>query len=84
MSDGEVKEVLIETLRVEDRAASIDASTRLIGSLPELDSLAVLEVVTALEQRFGIKFEEEELTADLFETLGSLTAFVEAKRGAAD
>ena len=52
---------------------------RCIGSLPELDSIAVMELVLALEERFGITVEGEDVTADVFETLASLTAFVDAK-----
>jgi acyl carrier protein len=77
----EVKEVLVHTLALESRADSIAPDTRLFGSLPELDSLAVLELVTALEQRFGIAIEGEDLTAEVFETLASLSAFVDSKRG---
>ena len=80
MSGAEVKEVVVETLGVQDRADSIDEDTALLGSLPELDSMAVLELVTALERRFGFTVQDEELSASLFETLGSLTAFVESKR----
>jgi acyl carrier protein len=76
-----VKAVVIETLGVEDRADALDASTPLFGSLPELDSMAVLELVLELEQRFGISIDGEDVTADVFETLGSLTAFVESKLG---
>jgi acyl carrier protein len=76
---GEVKAVLVETLGVEDRAATIDASTPLLGSLPELDSMAVLELVAALEQRFGIAVDDDDVTAEVFESLGSLTAFVQEK-----
>lgn len=76
---GEVKAVLVETLGVEDRAATIDASTPLLGSLPELDSMAVLELVAALEQRFGIAVDDDDVTAEVFESLGSLTAFVQQK-----
>lgn len=76
---GDVKAVLVETLGVEDRAATIDASTPLLGSLPELDSMAVLELVAALEQRFGITVDDDDVTAEIFETLGSLAAFVAEK-----
>jgi acyl carrier protein len=75
-----VKAVLVETLGLEDRADAIDAATTLLGSLPELDSLAVMELVLALEERFDISVEGEDVTADVFETLSSLTAFVDAKR----
>ena len=76
--DG-VKDVVVETLGIEDRAATLDAGTPLLGSLPELDSMAVLEVILALEERFGIAIEGEDVTADAFETLESLTALVDAK-----
>jgi len=75
-----VKAVVVETLGLEDRADALDASTPLLGSLPELDSMAVLELVLELEQRFGITIEGEDVTADVFETLGSLNAFIDDKR----
>jgi acyl carrier protein len=76
----DVKSVLISTLGIEDRADSLTAATPLFGSLPELDSMAVVELVVALEQRFGLSVGDDEITGDVFETLGSLTAFVESKR----
>jgi acyl carrier protein len=76
---GAVKAVVVETLGVEDRADAIDATTPLLGSLPELDSMAVLELVLELEQRFGIAIEGEDVTAEVFDTLASLTAFVDGK-----
>jgi acyl carrier protein len=76
---ADVKVVVVETLGVEDRAATLGPATPLLGSLPELDSMAVLEVVLELEQRFGITIEDDDVTADVFETLASLTAFVDRK-----
>jgi acyl carrier protein len=75
----EVKAVVVETLGLEDRAESLDARTRLLGSLPELDSMAVLELILALEERFGIAIDGEDVTGDAFETLESLAALVDAK-----
>jgi acyl carrier protein len=77
--EQDVKDVLVKTLGVEDRTATIDASTPLLGSLPELDSMAVLELVAALEERFGITVDDDDVTAEVFETLGTLTEFVEEK-----
>ena len=76
---GDVKAAIIETLGVEDRADALDATTPLLGALPELDSMAVLELVVELEQRFGITVEDEDVTADVFATLASLTEFVDGK-----
>lgn len=75
-----VKTVVVDTLGVEDRADAIDASTPLFGTLPELDSMAVLELVLELEQRFEIEIDGDDVTADVFETLASLAAFVDSKQ----
>jgi acyl carrier protein len=75
----EVKAVVVETLAIEGRADTIDASTPLLGSLPELDSFAVIELVMALQERFGIVVEDEDVSAEVFETLASLAAFVDSK-----
>jgi acyl carrier protein len=75
-----VKAVVVETLSVEDRADAIDASTPLFGALPELDSMAVLELVLELEQRFEIEIDGDDVTAEVFETLASLAAFVDSKQ----
>lgn len=77
----EVRAVVAGTLGIEDRAPTLVASTPLIGSLPELDSMAVVELIAALEQRFDIVIDDEEITGELFETLGSLATFVDTKRG---
>jgi acyl carrier protein len=74
-----VKTVVVETLDVEDRADGLDATTPLLGALPELDSMAVLELVLALEDRFGITVDGEDVTADVFETLANLATFVDGK-----
>jgi acyl carrier protein len=76
----EVKAVLIETLGLQDRADTIDPATPLIGSLPELDSLAVVELVVALEDSCGITIDGEDVTAEAFETVASLAALVERQR----
>lgn len=77
----DVKSVLVSTLGIEDRADRLTPSTVLFGGLPELDSMAVVELVVALEQRFAITVEDDDITGDVFETLESLTAFVESRLG---
>jgi acyl carrier protein len=75
---ADVRAVVVETLGIEDRADALDAETRLT-SIPEVDSLAVVELVVEFERRFGIAFDDEDVTAEVFETIGSLTAFLNAK-----
>ena len=74
-----VRDVVVTTLGIEERTAALDRDTVLLGGLPELDSMAVLEVVEALESRFGFEIDDTELTGEVFETLGSLTQFVADK-----
>jgi acyl carrier protein len=78
----DVKSLLVETLGIDGRAETITATTELFGSLPELDSLAVVELVTAIEDQFDIVIDDSEFGGDIFETLGSLAAFVDAKLSA--
>jgi len=79
---SEVKALLEDTLQLGNRAQSFDSSTPLLGSLPELDSMAVVHVITSLEEKYGFVVDDDEISADTFETLGSLAAFVEAKLSA--
>ena len=76
----DVKSLLVETLGIEDRANTITSSTALFGSMPELDSLAVVELAQALEDHFGFVIDDSEFTGDTFETVGTLAEFVERKR----
>jgi acyl carrier protein len=75
----EVKIVLREALELGDRADTFDMSTALFESLVELDSMAVVHVVTALEDHFGFVIEDHEIDGDIFETVGTLTTFVQSK-----
>lgn len=75
-----VKAVIVRTLEISDRAAALDAGTALFGSMPELDSLALLELATSLEDEFGFVIADEDFTEEVFETIGSLAEYVERRR----
>lgn len=72
-----VIDVVVESLGIEDRAESLDASSELFGAIPELDSLAVVEILTSLEERFNITIEDDEFDGQIFDTVGSLADFVQ-------
>ena len=75
----EIRSLLAGTLQLGARAQTLNADSGLLGSLPELDSMGVVAVITALEERFGIVVDDDEISADTFATLGTLTAFVAEK-----
>lgn len=80
----DVTSVVALVLGIEDRAATLDASTQLLGGLPEFDSMAVVELAAALETRFGISIDDDEITDATFDTLGSLASYVDSKRDQRD
>ena len=71
--------VLDEVLSLNGRAASFTRSTHLLGSIPELDSMAVVSLITSLEERFGVVVDDDEIDAAAFATVGSLVDFVSGK-----
>lgn len=75
----EIKSILRGSLQLGDRAGELTESTQLLGSLPELDSMAVVTVITALEDFYGFIVEDDEISAETFETVGSLSDFVKEK-----
>lgn len=75
-----VREVLVRTLELEGREDEITPETGLLGELPELDSLSVVELAAALEDHFDIVIDDEDFTGEVFETVGSLTDFVRGRR----
>lgn len=77
----QVKTILTDVLNLGDAGARLQADSPLLGSLPELDSMAVVGIIGALEDRFGIVVDDDDISASTFETLGSLAAFVAEKRG---
>ena len=75
-----VKAVVVRTLEIPDRADALEAATPLFGSMPELDSLALLELAASLEEEFGFVMADEDFMEEVFETIGSLAEFVERRR----
>ena len=75
----EVKNILIDVLNLGPSGQALDADSPLLGSLPELDSMAVVTLIGALEEHFGIAIDDDDISASTFATLGSLAAFVAAK-----
>ena len=75
----EVLRILDEVLSLGGRAMNFNAETPLLGAIPELDSMAVVTLITTLEDRFGILVDDDEISGDTFATVGSVTDFVAGK-----
>lgn len=75
----DVREILKVTLQIGDRANDIETDTPLLGNIPELDSMAVAMLITSIEEHFDIFVDDDDISAETFETFGSLCEFVEEK-----
>jgi acyl carrier protein len=75
----EVVQVLDEVLSLDGRSASFTRATHLLGAIPELDSMAVVSLLTALEERFDIAVDDDDIDGETFATVGALADFVSAK-----
>jgi acyl carrier protein len=73
--------VLDDVLGLKGRAARFGDDAPLLGAIPELDSMAVVSVLTTLENRFGFTIDDDEIDGAAFSTVGSLVRFVSGKRG---
>lgn len=74
-----VQAVLDETLSLGARAYDLKPESQLLGAIPELDSQAVLAVLMGLEEHFDIVIEDDDVDAEVFATLESLTTLVGEK-----
>lgn len=72
--------VIVSTLGLDENVRRLDADSALLDEIPELDSMAIVQLVMELEDRFEIEVDEDEITADVFETVASLASFVDAQR----
>jgi len=77
----QTKTILGDVLNLGSAADALTADSPLLGSLPELDSMAVVSLIGALEEHFGIVVDDDDISASTFATLGSLAHFVEQKAG---
>jgi acyl carrier protein len=82
--DREIKDLIIESLALEDlRAEDIDSSAPLFVDGLGLDSIDALELGLALQKRFGVQLSAD--AADNrkhFASVDALAAFISAQRAA--
>lgn len=73
------KEILQTTLQLGDQADSLTRETPLMGHFPQLNSLTVMGVISEIEAQTGCAIDDQEITAEIFETVGTLAAFIHQK-----
>lgn len=77
--DKKLRSLVDDTLNLQGRSASFTLETPLMGAVPEMDSMGVVSLLTAFEDQLGLVVDDDEIDGSVFETWGSLLAFVERK-----
>lgn len=75
----EVLRILDEVLSLNGRSVAFTRDTPLLGAIPELDSMAVVTLITTLEEQLGLVVDDDDIDGATFATLGSLIDFVSDK-----
>ena len=77
----QIKLTILEALALEDvRPEQIEDDAPLFGDeLLGLDSVDALEIVVALQRRFGVHFDDRNRAREILGTVDSIAAFVEAQ-----
>lgn len=72
-----IRQLLISDLQVHpDVLARSDLQTPLLGRGIGLDSMEALTLALALEREFDIQVRDEDLTVELFSSIGNLAEYV--------
>lgn len=74
-----VRRILGDALQLGPRADALREDSRLLGAIPEFDSMAVVTLINAVEERFDIMVADDEISAETFETVGAVHAFIRDK-----
>jgi acyl carrier protein len=77
---NKIVDILVQVLSLNPiDAGHLTDDSPLLGAIPEFDSMAVVSIITTIEERFDVVVDDDEIEAAVFETLGSLVSFVKAK-----
>jgi len=80
---ADLKAFIVEHLRIPNvDPASLQDDAPLVGSGLDLDSIDILELVTGIEKKYGVRFEDPELVQKVFASVDSIAEHIAASRGA--
>ena len=72
-------DLLRNALQLGARAEHLTAESPLMGAYPEFNSLTVVGIVAGIEETLGCEVGDTEISEEVFQTVGSLAAFIDKK-----
>jgi len=79
----EIKQLIIECLKIPDiTPEDIDDNTPLFSpeNILQLDSIDSLEIIIALQQKYNVRIDDQNLARTILESVNSIAAFVDQER----
>lgn len=76
---AKVKDIIVKDLELNLNPNEISDDISLYDDGLGLDSIAIINFVVLIEQRFDIKFNENEISSKLFMNINSLSSFIQQK-----
>lgn len=72
--------IIAERLDVNITREEIGPDSNLLEDGLGLDSIAIVELITLIEEDFGFEFNEDGLDMEAFHTVRTLAAYIESQR----
>jgi acyl carrier protein len=78
---AELKSFIVDHLKLKDvDPASLTDDAPLVGGGLDLDSIDVLELVTGIEKRYGLRIEDPDIVVKVFTSVNTLASHITAHR----
>ncbi len=78
--NDEIKETIVEVLNLNIKPNEIDDDVLLFEGGIGLDSIDGLELLVAVERKFDIEIDDNDLGSDIIKNVNNLAAFIQGKR----
>jgi acyl carrier protein len=75
----DIKKIIVNSVGGDIKVQDLTMEFKLVGNL--LDSMSVNNLIIGLEDNFGILFDDDELSEEMFQSVGSLINSMEKKIG---
>lgn len=72
------KKVIATNLQLE--LDQLTADTEILGNFPQFNSLTIVGVIGSIEDELDCVIGDDEITTDIFATVGDLAAFIETRK----
>jgi acyl carrier protein len=81
----ELKEMIKERLDIDWREIGVTDDSALFDEAAwGIDSVDVLDIVLGIEERFGLSIKQDDAVKSHFESISTLAAYIQSRKGQAD